>query len=220
VSSREILLTDWSTQTCPDQDYTAPERRDHVHLLGLVEGQHERGPKLTSRVVGVDGRLVTTKSGTVYRLGEPAPAFLDWLRERGLTYDETRPVKVKPISAGHDPGPALDAVVRALTSVHFNFATEDDLQAGISEALASLAHEREVALDGAGRIDFMVGAVGVEAKIKGGISALTRQLARYAQHPRVQALVVVTAKEQHKLQIPGSLNAKPVRVVCLRRGLS
>lgn len=96
MSSREIILTNWSTETCPDQAFTAPECRDHLHLSGLIEGQHERGPKLTSRVVSAEGRLVTTNSGTIYRLGGPAQAFLDWLRERGLTYDEAQPVKAGP----------------------------------------------------------------------------------------------------------------------------
>lgn len=116
--------------------------------------------------------------------------------------------------------PTLDAVARLLEAVRFNFATEDDLQLGIGMALAMLGPEREVILAGAGRIDFLVGAVGIEAKIKGGASAITRQLVRYAQSDRIAALVVVTAKEQHALQIPGELAGKPVRVVCLRRGIS
>lgn len=114
----------------------------------------------------------------------------------------------------------LETVVQALSTVRFNFATEDDLQLGIGQALGTIPHEREVILAGAGRIDFLVGDVGIEAKIKGGISAITRQLARYAQHDRIGALVVVTAKEQHRLQIPGELGGKPIRVVCLRRGIS
>jgi hypothetical protein len=114
----------------------------------------------------------------------------------------------------------LDTVVRLLSGQRFNFVSEDDLQIGIAEALSELSPEREVILGGAGRIDFLVGAVGIEAKIKGGISAITRQLVRYAGHDRIEALVVVTAKEQHRLQIPGELGGKPVRIVSLRGAFS
>lgn len=114
----------------------------------------------------------------------------------------------------------LDTVVRLLVAVRFNFTNEEELQAGIALALAPLEHAREVILDGASRIDFMVGNVGLEVKIGGGISPLTRQLARYAAHERISALVVVTAKEQHRLQLPAAINGKPLRVIALRGGIS
>lgn len=116
--------------------------------------------------------------------------------------------------------PMLDTILRLLGAHRFNFTSEEELQAGIALALAPLSPEREVILDGASRIDFMIGSVGLEVKIGGGISALTRQLARYATHPAVSALVVVTAKEQHRLQLPSVLNGKPLHVIALRGGIS
>jgi hypothetical protein len=110
----------------------------------------------------------------------------------------------------------LGRVVGKLGAVRFNFATEDELQRGIGEALDGEPVEREARLDSASRIDFLIEGVGIEAKIGGGSSALTRQLMRYAKSDRIEALIVVTSKEQHRLQIPSTMNGKPVRVLSLR----
>ena len=50
----------------------------------------------TSRIIKVQGRVVTTKSGTQYLLGEPDPDYVIWCRERGL-HDPTN--KEMPIRA-------------------------------------------------------------------------------------------------------------------------
>lgn len=110
----------------------------------------------------------------------------------------------------------FDRVSAKLGAVRFNFATEDELQRGISEALEGETFEREARLDSSSRIDFLIEGVGIEAKIGGGSSALTRQLMRYAKSDRIEALIVVTSKEQHRLQIPSMMNGKPIRVVSLR----
>lgn len=86
------LIRDWSVECCAGQEFQAPERRDHIHLAGEVEGRN--GRVLTSRIAKTEGREVTTASGSVYRLGRPAPKFLAWLRERGKAYDRKQPVKV------------------------------------------------------------------------------------------------------------------------------
>lgn len=113
-------------------------------------------------------------------------------------------------------------VTAAIEAHRFNATSEEDLQRGISEALerAGIAHEREVRLTPRDRIDFMVGAIGVEVKIGGGISALTRQLLRYAQVERVAELVVVSTRLQLSLQVPRDLNGKPVSVVTIIGGLA
>lgn len=38
----------------------------------------------TSRIVGIAGRVITTRSGTQYRLGEPDPDYVQWCRDKGL----------------------------------------------------------------------------------------------------------------------------------------
>lgn len=82
----------WSTELCPNQPYLAPELHDHLHLAGIIDGKE----KLTSRIVKANGRTVTTKTGTVYELGDPRPEFAAWCAERGEPIDPQQPVKVRP----------------------------------------------------------------------------------------------------------------------------
>lgn len=93
-----IPLHDWSVTTRPDGDgYTPPE------LLRCLQGRVDPGadPRhpeggwvLTSPVFaeGINGRFITTRTGTVYELKEPAKKYLDWLLERGYFYDPKNPI--------------------------------------------------------------------------------------------------------------------------------
>lgn len=77
---------------------------------------------------------------------------------------------------------------------------------------------REYPLTACDRIDFLVVdevqhcRVGIECKIGGSLSAVTRQLFRYAKTAAVHALILVTAKTQ-LAAVPETINGKPVRVV-------
>jgi hypothetical protein len=83
--------------TSPDDPFMAPEMGGGIHLCGIMHG-HPKIPDgeqaSTSTIVKVEGRVVTTHSGNVYRLGRPSRKWLGWLREKGLTYDGKRPIKV------------------------------------------------------------------------------------------------------------------------------
>lgn len=115
----------------------------------------------------------------------------------------------------------LEDIVQALSRVSYRFNSEAELQDGIAIALdsAGLEHAREVVLTRRDRIDFMVGDVGVEVKIKGGITDLTSQLSRYAGLPQIAALVVVVGKNTLG-NLPAEINGKPVHVVRIARALS
>jgi hypothetical protein len=115
--------------------------------------------------------------------------------------------------------PAM-TVARILGGVRFRFTDEAELQRGIAEALTEWKPEREVVLGPKDRIDFLLWGVGIEIKVKGGISKLTRQLHRYAQHERINALVLVTSREQYRLQLPPELNGKRLHVVSLMGGFA
>jgi hypothetical protein len=97
--------------------------------------------------------------------------------------------------------------------------TELVLQDAVARSLsaAALAFEREVHLAKGDIIDFMVGDVGVEVKIDGGLSEVTRQLHRYAQSPRVAHLFLLTTRMRH-LNVPRELNGKRINVVHLIGG--
>lgn len=93
--------------------------------------------------------------------------------------------------------------------------SEVELQAWIARVLDAhgIAHVREAALGDAGRPDFLVGRVAVEVKVGGSRTALIRQVQRYAAHPDVSEVVVVTTRLAHRL--PATLAGKPVGVVCV-----
>lgn len=90
----EAKLQNWS---CWSDPYLAPEIRV-THLVGRVYGHHrkEDGTRVrTSRIVDAAGRLVTTSSGTVYRLGTIDPKYRRWLRKEGRDYDPRRPILIR-----------------------------------------------------------------------------------------------------------------------------
>lgn len=111
------------------------------------------------------------------------------------------------------------AIIAALAGHSFRFGTEEEFQNGIAWALAESGIEcqREADLDQRDRIDFLVGRVGVEVKIKGSLTKLTAQLLRYAQHDAVDELVLVTS-ERRLANLPLRLNDKKLTVVTISRG--
>lgn len=74
----------------------------------------------------------------------------------------------------------------------------------------ALDYRREHVLSVGDRIDFLVGDVGVEVKIDGGKGAVLRQLFRYAVHPGIAGLVLVTTRAKHLQGLPPTIFKKPV----------
>lgn len=111
-----------------------------------------------------------------------------------------------------------DALAALLARYRYTFANEHFLQDGIERVLcdAGVAFTREARLPGVGRLDFLVGRTALEVKIAPSFAALARQLARYAAHPDVDALVVATLHGAHG-SLPPTLSGKPVRVAWLLR---
>lgn len=107
-------------------------------------------------------------------------------------------------------------VASAIARARFRWVTEADLQDGLAQVLeaAGLPFRREVILSDEDRIDFMVGGVGVEVKIKGAIRPTLAQLERYAGHEGVTELVLVTGRLQ-LTGMPRKLKGKPLRVLAL-----
>jgi hypothetical protein len=103
----------------------------------------------------------------------------------------------------------------ALRVFRFRFGNEDDLQAGIADALAPLPVEREVRLSPRDRVDHLLpGGVVIEVKVAGPADRVLAQLTRYAAHDRVTGLVLVTTRARHQ-DLPADLNGKPVEIVYL-----
>lgn len=112
----------------------------------------------------------------------------------------------------------MEKVIAALKTLRVPLQRgEYDLHALVMAALkeAGVPFAHEVSLAPRCRIDMMCGSVGVEIK-RGAVdrARIRRQLERYAQCPQVESLVLVTEKT---LDLPRTMNGKPVRMVCLNR---
>ena len=113
---------------------------------------------------------------------------------------------------------SVEAVVAALRGCPVRYASElsfhRDLAAGL--VAAGIACERERRLTPMDRLDLAVdvegGMIAIEVKVKGGVSEVDRQVARYAAHPNVVAVVVVSSRVLHA-QAARESNGKPVHVV-------
>jgi hypothetical protein len=98
----------------------------------------------------------------------------------------------------------------------YRFATGDEVtfQLAVERALKreGLAYEREVRLSPQDRIDFLLAnGVGLELKINGATAEVVRQLIRYAQNDRIEALILCTTRASHQ-SVPLDLGGKPVFV--------
>lgn len=83
-------LKNWSITSANDP-YLPPEAQ-RLRLHGLrVEDDKE---VTTSYIVTVDGRNITTYSGSVYILEDIDPDYLQWLKDSGRTHDPDHPIKV------------------------------------------------------------------------------------------------------------------------------
>jgi hypothetical protein len=109
-----------------------------------------------------------------------------------------------------DPSPTAAQVRDALARYRMPVSVEKAMQDAVESALRAegLAFRREVTR-GADRIDFVVGSVGVELKVKGSAGDVLRQLERYALWEDLTELLLVTSKGAHR-SLPSVVGGKPV----------
>lgn len=77
--------------------WVAPECRGNPSIAGVanVPGLTDNKEKgiITSSIDKVNGRRIKTKSGSYYTLvGPPNQFFLDFLKDKGMSYDEENPL--------------------------------------------------------------------------------------------------------------------------------
>lgn len=104
-------------------------------------------------------------------------------------------------------------LAEVLMSHTFRSTSEVELQEGIQLVLAGrdIVFEREVDLGRKDRIDFVVAPrIGLEVKIRAGLSEVTRQLHRYAQSDQLDTIVFVTTSSRLCSLLPRTLNGKPI----------
>lgn len=109
-------------------------------------------------------------------------------------------------------------VRQALEAIRCSAAdSEEALHVQVIRALedAGLDVRHEVSLGPRCRIDFMVGAVGIEVKKNKPVrSALIRQVTRYVACAQVEALIVIAPRG---VDLPRTIGGKPVTMMALER---
>ena len=107
-------------------------------------------------------------------------------------------------------------IVAALRPLRLPLSDEIRLHQHMADAFdsAGIGYQREVRLSPRDRVDFLVGTVGIEVKIKGGKRDIFRQLERYAEHDGVGALLLVS---NVPMGLPPTINGKPVTYFSLAR---
>lgn len=115
------------------------------------------------------------------------------------------------------PDPTAADIIRLLETHTWPLSDEKLLQQEIGDVFeaAALDFEREVRLGGGDIVDFMVGSVAVEIKIKGERRAIYRQLERYCAHEVVKRIILAT---NVPMALPIDINGKPASVAALGRG--
>lgn len=116
-----------------------------------------------------------------------------------MTYTSTKvPVGADMTRTGQRQAPAgvlAAEVLEALQGRIYGGRVETQIQDRVAAALgaAGLVFERECRLSERDRPDFLVGGrVVVEVKLKTPRSVVLRQLGRYAEHDRVEAIVLAS----------------------------
>ncbi len=92
---------------------------------------------------------------------------------------------------------------------------EAELQRALGGMFAEVGwpFDREFRLSAKDRPDFMVdGRIAIEVKVDGSVADVARQLWRYAQHARVEQLVLITTRSAHK-HLPSNISGKRLTVV-------
>lgn len=107
-------------------------------------------------------------------------------------------------------------IMRLINGRRFSLSDEKKLQAEIEIELtaAGIDHKREHRLDDRNIIDFMIGTIGAEVKIKGAKLNIYRQVERYAGFDAIKRLILIT---NVAMGMPPLINGKPVYVVNLAK---
>lgn len=96
-------LENWHT-TSTGGAYLAPESAE-TSICGDCYGRYDvlidgtsmtDGTRITTGpVVELEGRTVTTSSGSKYLLGAPDPTWVTWMAEKGIAFDPAKPLRWK-----------------------------------------------------------------------------------------------------------------------------
>lgn len=96
----------------------------------------------------------------------------------------------------------------------FTYRNEVDLHRGLNAlfVMAGLRVTPEAVLAAGERIDFIIGPIGIEVKIKGSTPQVLAQLQRYADTGKVRKLILVTSRAKHR-SLAGTVLTGPTRQI-------
>lgn len=103
-----------------------------------------------------------------------------------------------------------EQIIALLQGIDFRgIRDEKELQAHIQSEFRQrkIEHLREFNLSAKHKIDFMIGTIGIEVKIKGQALAIARQLQDYAQYDKISELILFTTKRFNMFE---KINGKKV----------
>lgn len=155
-------------------------------------------------------------------------AWQAWARENNVPHvvcdaPDDLVAHVRRMVAPSQPSPMTADRLRGLIAIGVKWAPSPD-EYGYQDQFAEwlnatgIAHERERKLTEKDRVDFLVGdGIAVEFKLKCSANEALRQLARYAQSPSVEEILLVSATRTALQALPLTLNGKPVRGLCIGR---
>jgi hypothetical protein len=90
---------------------------------------------------------------------------------------------------------SIETLIGLIRSARIDLSSEKRAQADVEQVMtqAGIAFDREFPLTESDIVDFLVGDVGIELKLKGARKKdVYRQLCRYAHHPRVGSLILAS----------------------------
>lgn len=93
-----------------------------------------------------------------------------------------------------------EEIKKILKSYSFSFKDEYDLQDALEEIFIThnIEYEREKTLSKDSQIDFLLGNLGLEVKVKGSVDSVWKQTKKYLQY--LDKILIVTSQSKH-LQI-------------------
>lgn len=110
----------------------------------------------------------------------------------------------------YDYGPLLENLAGSKLGLTNETAAQDSIEEMLKRM--GVGYEREASLSSKDRIDFLVeGKIGIEVKVSGSLTEVTRQVARYLDHDEVEGVVLVSTRPNHA-QVPRTLRGKTVMV--------
>ncbi|MCW1844172.1 hypothetical protein [Prosthecomicrobium hirschii] len=117
-----------------------------------------------------------------------------------------------------DPG-VIDIIRKVVRTHRWRLEDEKVLQGDlhVEFVAAGLSVEREVRLSPRDIIDFRIGAIGIEVKIKGSKRDIYRQIERYCGHGVLSSIVLIM---NAPVGMPAEISGTPVHVIGLTGALA